>query len=64
MVLSRIFLFATVITYLSLPSSAQQIPQQNPIPSSNQQNINPGQEGAKIFTGRDSSSAYGMLHQI
>lgn len=56
---SSIFL---VVTSLILPSFAQQIPHQNPLPSSNQQNLNPGQEGAKIFTGQESGSAYGMLH--
>uniref|UniRef100_A0A158Q8L5 Protein mesh n=1 Tax=Elaeophora elaphi TaxID=1147741 RepID=A0A158Q8L5_9BILA len=58
MTLSRIFLFFTIIICLKLPGSAQQIPQQNPVPASNQQNLNPGQEGAKIFTGQESSSAY------
>ncbi|VIO87860.1 AMOP domain containing protein [Brugia malayi] len=58
MILSTIFLFVIVIKCLSLLSSAQQIPQQNPVPSTNQENLNPGQEGAKIFTGRDSISAH------
>uniref|UniRef100_A0A1I8EFL6 AMOP domain-containing protein n=1 Tax=Wuchereria bancrofti TaxID=6293 RepID=A0A1I8EFL6_WUCBA len=47
-----------IIKCLLLLSSAQQIPQQNPVPSTNQQNLNPGQEGAKIFSGRDSNSAH------
>ncbi|KAK6111541.1 AMOP domain family protein [Brugia pahangi] len=58
MILSTIFLFVIVIKCLSLLSSAQQISQQNPVPSTNQENLNPGQEGAKIFTGRDSNSAH------
>lgn len=62
MTLSKIFLFFTVATYVTLPNAAQQIPQQNAVPASKQQNLNPVQEGAVIFTGRESSSAYGMLY--
>uniref|UniRef100_A0A915PJA1 Protein mesh n=1 Tax=Setaria digitata TaxID=48799 RepID=A0A915PJA1_9BILA len=58
MVLSRICLFATVILYLTLSSFAQQLPQKNPVPSSKQQNLSPGEEGGRIFTGHDSNSGY------
>ncbi|MCP9265416.1 Protein F54D1.6 [Dirofilaria immitis] len=59
MIQSNIFIFTTIIKCLLLLSShAQQIPQQNPVPSSNQQNVNPGQEGVKIFTGGDTNSPY------
>ncbi|VDN05857.1 unnamed protein product [Thelazia callipaeda] len=60
MKLLEIFFFSIAVLCLLLPIFTQQIPQKNAVPAAQHQNVNPGQEGAQIFTGHGTNPIYGV----